>query len=332
MGRSFFYKEFLAIAVMVSVECTHVAVNTLFKAASLKGIPVPPSMKLPLLLRIWVLAFIGFISQIVGTKAIEYSSPTLSSAMSNLTPAFTFALAIIFRMEKLVIRSSSTQAKMIGTFASMAGALVVVLYKGPKVLSTVSSRLSNLLDPPVGSPSSDWVIGGLLLAAQSFLCSLWYILQTHIMSICSKELLVTFIYTSFVTIISAPVCFVAERNLDAWQLRPDIALVAIVFSGICGQCFSSIVHSWGLRLKGPIYIAIFKPMSIAIAVFMGIIFLGEALHLGIIIGALIISMGIYAVCWGKANEEKLSENNGFGNLGQPPTEKVPFLLTSTEDV
>lgn len=83
-------------------------------------------------------------------------------------------------MEKLVIRSSSTQAKMIGTFASMAGALVVVLYKGPKVLSTVSSRLSNLLDPPVGSPSSDWVIGGLLLAAQSFLCSLWYILQVLI--------------------------------------------------------------------------------------------------------------------------------------------------------
>lgn len=38
MGRSFFYKEFLAIAVMVSVECTHVAVNTLFKAASLKGL------------------------------------------------------------------------------------------------------------------------------------------------------------------------------------------------------------------------------------------------------------------------------------------------------
>jgi ABC-type siderophore export system fused ATPase/permease subunit len=38
-----------------------------------------------------------FLAQICGYKGIEYSSPTLASAISNLTPAFTFILAIIFR-------------------------------------------------------------------------------------------------------------------------------------------------------------------------------------------------------------------------------------------
>ena len=104
-------------------------------------------------------------AQMVGFKGVEQSSPTLSSAMSNLTPAFTFTLAVIFRFhstswfltitiiigyvtlnwfcflvwlvkdEQVVLRSSATQAKIIGGVLSISGALVVVLYKGPKVLA-----------------------------------------------------------------------------------------------------------------------------------------------------------------------------------------------------
>jgi drug/metabolite transporter (DMT)-like permease len=36
-----------------------------------------------------------FSGQLCGYKGIEYSSPTLASAMSNLTPAFTFILAVV---------------------------------------------------------------------------------------------------------------------------------------------------------------------------------------------------------------------------------------------
>lgn len=36
-------------------------------------------------------------SQIMGYTGIIYSSPTLASAISNLVPAFTFILAVIFR-------------------------------------------------------------------------------------------------------------------------------------------------------------------------------------------------------------------------------------------
>ncbi|KAJ9152481.1 hypothetical protein P3X46_026042 [Hevea brasiliensis] len=361
MAWSFLYEDFLPFVAMVSVECANVGVNILFKAASSKrmsyhvfivysyaiaslllipvpfffrSIPVRSSLKLPLLSRIWILAFIGFLAQIVGNNAIKYSSPTFASAMSNLTPVFTFAFAVIFRREKLVIRCSSTQAKVIGTLTAIGGALVVDLYRGPKILSTLYPfpRQAISLDWPMGSPNSDWLIGGLLLATLYLLQAFCNILQTRIMKICSKELLVTFIYTLSVTIISAPVCFVAEKNLDALRLRPDIALVAIVSSGIFGTCYKTAVRSWGLRQKGPVYIAIFKPLSIAIAAFVRVIFLGDPLHLGIIIGALVISMGICAVLWGKANEGKLSERHGCANSGDSSTESVPFLQTSVEDV
>ena len=38
-----------------------------------------------------------FLAQLCGYKGIEFSSPTLASAISNLTPAWTYILAVIFR-------------------------------------------------------------------------------------------------------------------------------------------------------------------------------------------------------------------------------------------
>lgn len=66
-----------------------------------------------------------------------------------------------------MLRSSATQAKIIGTIVSIFGALVVVLYKGPKLL--VASSFTSF--------ESSWIIGGLLLALQYVLLSVWYILQ-----------------------------------------------------------------------------------------------------------------------------------------------------------
>lgn len=37
-----------------------------------------------------------FVAQLCGYKAIQYTSPTLASALSNLMPAFTFILAVFF--------------------------------------------------------------------------------------------------------------------------------------------------------------------------------------------------------------------------------------------
>ena len=47
-----------------------------------------------------------------------------------------------------------------------------------------------------------------------------------------------------------------------------------------GSCFGVLVHTWGLHIKGPVYVALFKPLSIAIAAVMGFIFLGDDLYLG----------------------------------------------------
>ncbi|KAF3958325.1 hypothetical protein CMV_016756 [Castanea mollissima] len=102
MASSYWYKDVLPFSAMVAVECTNVDINTLYKAATSKGLSyyvfafysfaIATLVLLPL-----VFTFRLFVSQLCGYIGIEYSSPTLASAISNLTPAFTFILAVIFR-------------------------------------------------------------------------------------------------------------------------------------------------------------------------------------------------------------------------------------------
>ena len=50
------------------------------------------------------------------------------------------------------------------------------------------------------------------------------------MKIYPAELVLVFLYLLCATIIAAPVCLIAEGNLSAWRLKPDIALVAVIYS------------------------------------------------------------------------------------------------------
>ncbi|PWA91310.1 eamA domain, WAT1-related protein [Artemisia annua] len=315
------YKDILPFASMVLIECIIVGGNTLFKSATSQDINsyvfttyvfivgfmflVPcafivfirqrrlniPPLKVSIVVKLFVLSLIGYFSQIFGYVGIKYSSPTLSSVMSNLAPAFTFILAFFFRMEKLNLRSNTSQAKIVGTVVSISGALVATLYNGTPV--TVSSDSSSLY----------WIIGGILLASQNFLLSFVLVSQAQIMMLYPVELMVVFVFGLSGLIVAAFAGLIMVRDLDSWKLKPDMMLASIIYMGISTGFLNVLIQVWALRLKGPVYVAMFKPFSIVVAVVMGVIFLGDSLHLGSVIGGIIISIGFYAVLWGKAKED-----------------------------
>ncbi|OMO64475.1 Drug/metabolite transporter [Corchorus olitorius] len=124
MATRYLYKEVLPCMAMVAAECSTVVLGILFKAASSKGLsyyifvaytcalatialfPLAfflirkagfPPLKFPLISRLLLLSLIGIGAQLCAYKGLELSSPTLSSAISNLTPGFTFILAVFFR-------------------------------------------------------------------------------------------------------------------------------------------------------------------------------------------------------------------------------------------
>ncbi|EOA25590.1 hypothetical protein CARUB_v10018938mg [Capsella rubella] len=98
--------------------------------------------------------------------------------------------------------------------------------------------------------------------------------------------------------------FTEGSDLGVWKIKPNIALVSIVCSGLFGSCINNTIHTWALRIKGPLFVAMFKPLSIAIAVAMGLD------------RATVITMGFYTVMWGKAKEVALIEDDKKANHEQ----------------
>ncbi|XP_047322124.1 WAT1-related protein At3g28050-like [Impatiens glandulifera] len=355
-GKKKLYGDVMPFSVMVSMECLNVGLNTLFKAATLHGmnnrvfvvyaygvaaialLPSPfishrskvlPPVSFSLIWKVFLLGVIGCASQEMGYTGINYSSPTLASAMSNLIPAFTFILAIIFRMETLEFKSRSTQAKIMGTMISIMGAFVVTMYKGPAIIVTRSPEIN--LQLRLQKPS-DWVLGGICLMGENIMVPMWYILQTQIMKEYPDETSVIFFYNLCVSILAAFVGLFTERDVNSWRIGLNIGLASVLCSGVFGSFLNNVIHSWALRKKGPVYVTMFKPLSIAIAVAMGVVLLGDTLYLGSIVGAMIISVGFYTVMWGKSKEEIVVGVGGEKPLtiGDPETasSKVPLLLDS----
>lgn len=42
----------------------------------------------------------------------------------------------------------------------------------------------------------------------------------------------------------------------------------------------SLVFIWALKKKGPVFVVMIKPLGMIVAVIMGVIFLGDVLHVG----------------------------------------------------
>ncbi|KAL9293011.1 unnamed protein product [Arabidopsis thaliana] len=124
MSGRFCRKDGGIMTAMVAVVIADVGMTTLFKAGSSKGmssyvflvysygigalllfLPSPfithrsrslPPLKFSVLCKMGLFGLLGCVYLMLGYTGIKYSSPTLASAMSNLTPAFTFLFALLF--------------------------------------------------------------------------------------------------------------------------------------------------------------------------------------------------------------------------------------------
>ncbi|CAL5444669.1 unnamed protein product [Camellia sinensis] len=365
MGWKSCLVKLVPFAAMVMVECFDVGLTTLSKGAMSRGmshfvfvvysnalatlILLPastfldrkkrPPLTLSLLCKFFFLSLIGItVMQNCVFTGINYSSPTLGSAMSNLIPAFTFLLAVIFRMERLDLGSTRSRVKIMGTLVSISGALIVTLYKGTPIgsLPVQSPSLSSQDSPfKMLATESNWVLGGLFLATASLSVSIWNTSQSKFAAILKgypSELTIVAFYCLFGTIQCAVLTLFAERNNpNAWKLSPDIELISVIYSAVFGSVVTFSVVTWCIHKKGPVFVAMFKPISIAIAAILGVIFLGDTLYVGSIIGAIVIVMGFYGVIWAQSKEEKKAIN-GVDDDGLPSVsssdkhkDKTPLL-------
>ncbi|KAI4320454.1 hypothetical protein MLD38_033933 [Melastoma candidum] len=315
---------------LVMLEFTDVGIATLSKAASRKGLassiavvyynalgtlillPIilflrrkqATPLSFSLLLKFFLLSFVGTSGQILYLEGVEFSSPTLSSAIANLMPIFTLILAVCFRIEKLELRSSSSQAKILGAIVSVLGAMCATLYKGPAIHHYISANHPVEL---LNSLQSRWVFGGLILTVVSLEAAIWNIFMTAMVKEFPEQMTVVFFFTFFTTIQGAVFCLMTDRSPESWKLTSRIEIIFVVYTAIFGSVFRIVMRAWCLHRMGPLVVTMFCPLGVVIAVIMSIVFLGDPLHVGSVVGSVVIALGFYAVMWGKHRERTDAE-------------------------
>lgn len=348
MGFQSCLLRLLPFAAMVMLEFVDTALNVISKAAMSKGMShfvfvvysnalatlimflssfffyrtKRPPLTYSLLCKFFLLSLVGItVMQNCVFTGVNYSSPTLASATVQVVPAFTFLLAVILRMEKLDLRSSISRIKIMGTVVSITGAMIIIFYKGPPIGATTFPSNPD----PVLTAKKSWVIGGFFLATASFSLSIFTTFQAAILEGYPSEMTIVSFYCLFGTIQCAIVSLIAEKNPNAWKLKPDIELVSVIYSAVFGNVVTYSVMTWCIHKKGPVFVAMFKPLGIAIAAFLSVIFLGDTLHVGSIIGAIIIVAGFYGALWAKSQEKEQSE---IKQINEP--QSTPLLGSHTD--
>ncbi|KAF9686337.1 hypothetical protein SADUNF_Sadunf03G0148200 [Salix dunnii] len=267
-----------------------------------------PKITFPVFMQIFVLALLGpVIDQNFYYAGLKYTSPTFSCAMSNMLPAMTFVMAVIFRMEKLNIKTVRCQAKLVGTLVTVAGAMLMTLYKGPIVEMLWSKHIhprKSYVTDTTGTTDKDWFKGSILLIIATLAWASLFVLQTKALKTYKNHQLSLTSLVCFVgTLQAIAVTFVMEHKTSVWRIGWDMNLLAAAYAGIVTSSISYYVQGLVIKIKGPVFATAFSPLMMIVVAIMGSFILAEKIYLGGIVGSVLIVIGLYSVLWGKHKEK-----------------------------
>ncbi|KAL8200730.1 hypothetical protein R6Q57_012069 [Mikania cordata] len=223
------------------------------------------------------------------------------SAISSLSPGVTFLITVLFRMEHIDIRSASSVAKLLGTITAISGVMVFTFYQGPYIFRLTGSI--NQPKPVFSSQPSIRVFGALIMTTGGIFGCIWSVLQAKTAREYPDQNTILFFYSLFGTLQCIALSPFLEQNRGAWVLQHGTLVSAVVLGAVYATVIKNLVVTWCLRKNGPVFVAMFSPLSIVIAMIMGVAFLGDSLRLGSAIGATIVVVGFYMVIWGQIKEK-----------------------------
>ncbi|KAJ1285845.1 hypothetical protein BS78_03G309200 [Paspalum vaginatum] len=275
---------------------------------------VRPKMTWSVFLQIFVLALLGpVIDQNFYYAGLKFTGPTFACAMSNILPAMTFVMAVIFRMEKVDLKKVRCQAKVAGTLVTVAGAMMMTLYKGPLMKMAWSSHAQphgHGGEAPVAAidPSGrEWFLGSLFVIIATLAWASLFILQAHTLKHYAAPLSLTTLICFVGTLQAIVVTFAMEHRPSVWIIGFDMNLLAAAYAGIVTSSIAYYVQGLVIQKTGPVFASAFSPLMMIIVAVMGSFILSEKIFLGGVLGAVLIVIGLYSVLWGKHKETQEKE-------------------------
>ncbi|KAK9280836.1 hypothetical protein L1049_003726 [Liquidambar formosana] len=133
-----------------------------------------PKLTLALLLEIIVLSLLGTSLPLnMYFAGLRYTSPTFIASVINTVASLTFVSAVILRLEVVDVQTPRGIAKILGTILSLAGVMIMTLYKGP----VIKSMWASLIHISRSTVQENWLKGSILTIASAISWSISYLMQ-----------------------------------------------------------------------------------------------------------------------------------------------------------
>ncbi|XVF41459.1 hypothetical protein PTKIN_Ptkin01aG0281600 [Pterospermum kingtungense] len=271
-------------------------------------------LSMPTMCKIFILAFLGItVAMNVYGIALVYTSASLAAASVNCLPVTTFAFALLLRMEKVKMRTVPGVAKVAGIAVCIGGVAVLAFYKGPHLKPVVHHGLEfghssnhNDDDDDEGQghfSSGKQILGCFLLLISSMCCGLWLVLQGQVLKIYPSKLAFTWLQSLSSTIQSFVIAIAIKRDAQDWKLGWNVTLISVLYCGMVVTGGTYYMQAWVVAKKGPVFLAITTPLTLIFTILGCIFLLGEAVHLGSVLGGILLVISLYSMLWGKCKEE-----------------------------
>ncbi|KAJ8764458.1 hypothetical protein K2173_006198 [Erythroxylum novogranatense] len=275
-----------------------------------------PILTTSVLIQLILIGFVGITSnQVFYLVGLDNTSPTFSSAIENAVPALTFVFAILLGLEQVHFNRRDGVAKVLGTATSFLGATVITLYKGPIVYGSNSpSGQSHLLSALGDANSKNWTLGCICCLGHCLCWSGWIVLQAILLKKYPARFTV-YSFTCFFGILQLLAIAVStERDYQSWKIQSAGELFSVFYAGLIVSGLGFTIQIWVIQKGGPVFVSGYLPMQTMLVAIMASVALGEEFHLGGIMGAVLIIVGLYLVVWGKGEEIKLAETIDASSL------------------
>ncbi|CAA0809451.1 WAT1-related protein [Striga hermonthica] len=252
----------------------------------------------------WLIFMLVTLNQNMYYEGLYLANSTAASALGNLIPAITFIMACALGyLEKVRFRSLRSMAKIVGTVLCVTGATAMALWKGPKLVNMEFMPRKSIVAGGGSIGQDTWLIGCLFLFGNAFCWALWLILQVHVSACYPDHLSLTAWMCLMAAVQSGVFTLIVEPNLKSWILDSPFQLFCCFYVGLASAA-TFFAQTWSIAVRGPVFCAMFNPLSTVIVTVFAFIFMHEELYTGSTIGAVAVIIGLYVVLWGKAKEYK----------------------------
>ncbi|WZZ41629.1 hypothetical protein YC2023_037888 [Brassica napus] len=228
----------------------------------------------------------------------RYTSATLGSAFWGTLPAITFIMALIFRLDKLNMKTKAGYGVVLGAMISLAGALTLTIYQGVPLSN--SHEHATILN--IHNGHENWIKGCFLLFIGVILFSSWMLIQANINSSYPCPYSSTVILSVFGTLQCALLSLIKTRHVEDWILRDKLTIITVIIAGVAAQGMCTVGISWCIKQRGPVFTSAFSPVTLMSATVFDFLILHRMIYLGSVIGSVVVVIGLYIFLWSKSKQ------------------------------